>query len=105
MGFWEQLKQNKHIAEEKWQCVRFLQQILMMLEDETYAKFTPNEGAEFYKELKTAYVNYTYRIQEYHFTSLTIKDKEYNVKEYDTIIQNKMKILCKKYGIYDERFK
>lgn len=105
MGIWGEFKQNKHLAEEKWQCVRFLQQVLMMLEDEPYANFTPSEGAEFFRGLKIAYINYAYRIQEYKFTSLSIRGKEYNVKEYDAIIQTKIRYICKKYGINDERFK
>ena len=72
-----------------------VQQILMMLEDETYANFTPTQGMNFFKELKIAYINYTYRIQEYNITSLTIKDKQYDVKEYDVIIKAKIRNLCK----------
>lgn len=105
MGFWNEFKGNMHIAEERRQCARFLQQILMMLEDETYANFTLAQGMNFFKELKVAYINYTYRIQEYNITSLTIKDKQYDVKEYDSIIQTRIRHLCKKYGINDERFK
>lgn len=102
---WEEFKHNLHIAKEERQCARFLQQVLMMLEDEVYANFTISEGMNFYKELKIAYVNYAYRIQEYNITSLTIKGKQYDAKEYDFIIQTKLKSLCKKYGINDERFK
>ncbi|RGR79763.1 hypothetical protein DXA06_23070 [Bacteroides ovatus] len=105
MGFWNEFKKDMHIAKEQRQCARFLQQILMMLEDETYANFTPTQGMNFFKELKIAYINYTYRIQEYNITSLTIKDKQYDVKEYDVIIKAKIRNLCKKYGINDERFK
>ena len=105
MGFWNEIKRNVHIAKEQRQCELFLQQILMMLEDEVYANFTPTQGMNFFKELKIAYINYTYRIQEYNITSLTIKDKQYDVKEYDIIIKAKIRNLCKKYGINDERFK
>ena len=53
----------------------------------------------------TLCTNFAYRVQEYKFTSLTIKDKEYNVKEYDAIIQTKIRYIYKKYGIIDARFK
>ena len=105
MGFWNEFKKDMHIAKEQRQCARFLQQILMMLEDEAYANFTPAEAASFCKELKIAYTNFAYRVQEYKFTSLTIKDKEYNVKEYDAIIQTKIRYIYKRYGIIDTRFK
>lgn len=105
MGFWDKVKQNAHFAGEKRQCTLCLQQVLMMLEDEAYANFTPAEAASFCKELKIAYTNFAYRVQEYKFTSLTIKDKEYNVKEYDAIIQTKIRYIYKKYGVIDTRFK
>lgn len=95
MGFWDKVKQNAHFAGEKRQCTLCLQQVLMMLEDEAYANFTTAEAASFCKELKIAYTNFAYRVQEYKFTSLTIKDKEYNVKEYDAIIQTKIRYIYK----------
>ncbi|WP_336617447.1 hypothetical protein [Bacteroides acidifaciens] len=105
MGFWNEIKRNVHIAKEQRQCELFLQQILMMLEDEAYANFTPTQGMNFFKELKIAYVNYINRIRIYNITSLTIKDKQYDVKEYDIIIKAKIRSLCKKYGINDDMFK
>lgn len=104
MGFWGGFKQNMHVAEERRQCSYFLQQVLKMIEDEPYANFTSSEGAEFFKELKIAYINYSYRMQKQNFTSLIIKDKEYDFKTYETIIQTKMKDMCIKYGIKDERY-
>ena len=56
MGFWNEIKRNVHIAKEQRQCELFLQQILMMLEDEVYANFTPTQGMNFFKELKIAYI-------------------------------------------------
>ena len=73
MGFWNEIKRNVHIAKEQRQCELFLQQILMMLEDEVYANFTPTQGMNFFKELKIAYINYINRIRIYNITSLTIK--------------------------------
>lgn len=105
MGFWGDFKQNMHVAKEERQCSYFLQQILKMLEDEPYASFSPVEGAEFYKELKIAYVNYTYRMKEYNITSIIIKGTVYDFETYETILQAKMKNICRKYGIIDEIFK